>query len=267
MLAYSAGPLLLLPMLWWSMNLFRIRGIQLAVHFSFFILLAANAYSGWSDAGLAGLVWDTAVLIAFFACVVLHELGHSFTAMHFGIGVRRILLLPIGGMAEFDDIPRQPGRELLITLAGPAVNFAIAALLWVALPRAVPGGDGEALTWMNFCRLLMQWNLAMGCFNLVPAFPMDGGRILRALLARKLPYLRATFVAASVGKILCVIGMGIGAFYQPLLMILFGFIFLAGEMEYQAARRREVEDAHWRATLTRFPVLDGTNEEPPFLER
>lgn len=253
-------------MLGWSLNLFRIRGIQLAVHFSFFLLLALNAYSGWSDAGLSGLLWDTAILVAFFVCVVLHELGHSFTAMHYGIGVRRILLMPIGGMAEFDDIPRQPARELLITLAGPAVNFVIAAGLWVALPRALPG-EAETMTWMDFGHLLMQWNLAMGLFNLLPAFPMDGGRILRALLATKTTYLRATFWAANVGKVLCIVGMLVGAFYQPMLMLLFAFIFFAGEMEFRAAKRREVEDAHWRAVLARHHIIDLPVEEPPFLER
>ena len=87
------------------MNLFRIRGIRLEVHFSFFLLLAFVAQEGWSEAGWSGVLWSVATILAFFTCVVLHELGHSFTAMHFGIGVRRILLMPIGGMAEFDDIP------------------------------------------------------------------------------------------------------------------------------------------------------------------
>jgi Zn-dependent protease len=253
-------------MLGWSLNLFRVRGILLAIHFSFFLLLAANAYSGWIDGGVAGLLWDTAILIAFFVCVVLHELGHSFTAMHYGIGVRRILLMPIGGMAEFDDIPRQPVRELLITLAGPAVNFGIAGVLWVALPREVPGAP-EVMTWMDFGHLLMQWNLAMGLFNLLPAFPMDGGRILRAILATKTTYLQATWWAATVGKILCIVGMVVGAFYQPMLMLLFAFIFYAGEMEYRAARRREIEDAHWRAVLARHHFIEIPVEEPPFLGR
>ena len=251
-------------MLGWSINLFRIRGILLAIHFSFFLLLGINAYSGWTDAGWRGLWWDTAILMAFFVCVVLHELGHCFTAMHFGIGVRRILLMPIGGMAEFDDIPRQPTRELRITLAGPAVNFVIAALLWVVLPRA-GNGHPDAMTAGNFGRMLMQWNLAMGLFNLLPAFPMDGGRILRALLASRLPYLRATFWAATVGKVICVIGAIVGAFQQPLLLALFGFIFIVGEMEYRAAVRREREDAHWRAALARFNRVEPTAEEPPLL--
>ena len=131
----------LIRMLGWSINLFRIRGIQLTLHFSFVLLLAYAAMEGYEEAGPAGIFWSTTLLIAFFTCVVLHELGHSFTARRFGVGVRRILLMPIGGMAEFDSIPRQPGREFLITAAGPAVNFAIAAVsrarsLWAQTPSA-----------------------------------------------------------------------------------------------------------------------------------
>jgi Zn-dependent protease len=248
------------------MNLFRVRGIQLAVHFSFLLLLGVNAFVGWADSGQSGLFWHTTALLAFFTCVVLHELGHSFTAMRYGIGVRRILLLPIGGMAEFDQIPRQPGRELLITIAGPAVNFAIAALLWLFLPSA-SRVESEVMTFVDFGYLLLQWNLLMGCFNLLPAFPMDGGRILRAGLATKISYVRATFWAVSVGKILCVIGFSIAVLFEPLLMLLFGFIFFLGEMEYRAVKAREIEDAHFRATLARLHPFEPPLEEPPILTR
>ena len=117
-------------MLGWSINMFRIRGIQLSLHFSFLLLLAYVAEEGWQAAGPSGLWWSIATLCAFFTCIVLHELGHSLTARRFGVNVRRILLMPIGGMAEFDTIPRKPAQEILVTLAGPAVNFAIAACLW-----------------------------------------------------------------------------------------------------------------------------------------
>src|ERR1700733_11281440 len=101
-------------MLGWSINLFRIRGIMISLHFSFLLLLAYVCDEGWKAAGVPGLWWSAAIFLAIFTCVVLHELGHSFTAMHFGVRVRRILLMPIGGMAEFDSIPRQPRHELLI---------------------------------------------------------------------------------------------------------------------------------------------------------
>jgi Zn-dependent protease len=253
-------------MLGWSMNLFRVRGIQLAVHFSFFLLLGVNAFVGWADAGISGVLWHTGALLAFFTCVVLHELGHSFTAMHYGIGVRRILLMPIGGMAEFDRIPRQPRRELIITLAGPAVNFVIASMLWLLLPPPV-SPEMDTMTLVDFGHVLMQWNLIMGCFNLLPAFPMDGGRILRAALATRLSYLRATWWAATIGKVLCVAGIAIAIFYVPLLVALFAFIFMVGELEYRAVRRQDVEEAELRATLDRLYPISPPLEEPPVLTR
>ena len=189
------------------MNLFRVRGIRLAVHFSFFLLLAFVGVEGWSQDGWEGMLWSVAMLLAFFTCVVLHEFGHAFTAMHFGIGVRRILLMPIGGMSEFESIPRQPSRECLITLAGPAVNFllAVAFSLAVGFPTTWPLLADYPADASGFLALLRDWNIAMGVFNLAPVFPMDGGRILRASLATRLPYLRATFIAATVGKILALV--------------------------------------------------------------
>jgi len=248
----------------WSINLFRIRGIQLALHFRFVLLLAYAAYEGWMDGGWEQSLWSITTLVGFFACVVLHELGHSFTARHFGIGVRRILLMPIGGMAEFDSIPRQPSRELLITLAGPAVNFAIAALLWNFVGF---GGDDYAADATGFAQLLLWANLVMGCFNLLPVFPMDGGRILRALLATRLSYLRATYWAATVGKVLALIAGVVAAFvfHRYLTAFLFMFIYAAGDAEYRAVLRREQEEAHWRAMARRFDAMPPVTEEPPVL--
>lgn len=254
-------------MLGWSINLFRVGGIQLAVHFSFLLLLAVNAFDGYADAGWPGLWWSTAVLAAFFGCVVLHEFGHCLTAIRFGVRVPRILLLPIGGMAEFDGLPREPRREVLITVAGPAVNFVIAGLLWLLLPApAAEESTGAIPTLTESLHLLMRWNLAMGLFNLLPAFPMDGGRLLRASLATRLPYLRATFWAATCGKVICVLGVATALWLgEPLLIVLFVFIFIVGEMEYRAAQRRERDDAHWRAVIARQFAAAGTDADrtPP----
>lgn len=253
-------------MLGWSIKLFRVRGIQLSVHASFFLLLAWVAHEGWKTGLWAGMIWHVATLVAFFGCVVLHELGHSFTAMHFGIGVRRILLMPIGGMAEFESIPREPYRELLITLAGPAVNFAIAAGLWVMVDFTV--GPDYPATLVGVSQLLLFANLVMGCFNLLPVFPMDGGRIFRALMAWRMPYLRATFWAATVGKILAVTAaiLSVVIWDSYLTAILFAFIYFAGEVEYRAVRRREIDDARWREMLARY-YAPSPPEEPPILSR
>lgn len=256
-------------MLGWSINLFRIRGIQLALHWSFLLLLAYTAYQGYQEGGVTDMAWSSGVLLGFFTCVVLHELGHSFTAIHFGVGVRRILLMPIGGMAEFDNIPRQPSRELLITLAGPAVNFAIAAILWivVGMPAGWPLGQYDfPPNAAGFAQLLAHWNLIMGCFNLAPVFPMDGGRILRALLATRMPYLRATYWAATVGKVLAIVGAAIAIYAGAYLVaVLFTFIFTAGEGEYRAVKRREEASAHWQAMLARINAPNTPPEEPPLL--
>lgn len=254
----------------WSINLFRVRGIQLAVHLSFFLLLAWVADEGWKDGRWVGLGWSVGTLLAFFVCVVLHEFGHSFTAMHFGIGVRRILLMPIGGMAEFESIPREPAKEFLITLAGPAVNFVIVGLLAVivGLPEGFPFHSEFLADKRGFGQLLLQANLVMGCFNLLPAFPMDGGRILRAGLASRMPYLRATRLAATIGKVVCALGVMLALWnHWWMAVALFSFISFAGEAEYRAVQRREFDDARWREMLARAYGPAATSDEPPLLSR
>ncbi len=253
-------------MLRWSINLFRVFGIRLAVHFTFLLLLAYVAWEGWADAGWLGLGFSVAFILLLFTCIVLHELGHSLTARRFGVGVSRILLLPIGGMAEFDSIPREPRRELLITLAGPAVNFAFVLALWpfVAVPSGWLGGE-VPLTWSGLLFGLWLVNLVMGCFNLIPVFPMDGGRILRSLLAMRWPYLRATRWAATLGKILAVAGVVFMAWevHNLLGCCLFAFIFVAGDLEYRAVKRHEVEALQWRQLIHRIYGPDEGDETAP----
>jgi Zn-dependent protease len=253
-------------MLGWSINLFRVFGIQLAVHVSFLLLLAYYGYDGWRDGGIPGLGWSVGLILLFFVCVILHELGHSLTARRYGVNVPRILLLPIGGMAEFDRIPRKPSQELLITAAGPAVNFALAAVL---LPFAWPVifGEREAAeyTLENVVAQLFIANLVMGTFNLLPVFPMDGGRIFRALLAIKLPYLRATWWAVTVGKILALSFAALAAFFfnRPVSCVLFVFIYWAGDAEYRQTLRRDEEARYWTEMSRRVRELEARGTEPP----
>jgi len=249
---------------------------MISVHPFFLLLLAYVGHEGWEKAAMPGLYSYCAIFLLIFCCVVLHELGHSFMAMRFGVRVRRILLMPIGGMAEFDSIPRKPLHELLITLAGPAVNFFLAALLWAAVDFPA-GWDDVAipLTLADFGRILFFANVVMGLFNLIPAFPMDGGRILRALLALKLPYLRATFWAVMVARVLAVPALvaslyfGVtsnqeGSGYLVLRAFLIAFLLYAGEAEYRAVKQRAVEEAHWRAALLQHYGISPV-EEPPVL--
>jgi len=256
-------------MLGWSINLFRIFGIQLAVHATFFLLLAYAAFDGWRTGGLTGLVWSVLVTVLFFVCVVLHELGHSLTAKRYGVVVPRILLLPIGGMAEMNHIPRQPSAEFLITVAGPAVNFALAAILlpfsWqyaLGLESMVEFSGAELMT-----QLLLA-NLIMGTFNLLPVYPMDGGRILRSILAIWLPYLSATRWAVMTTRVLAPLLAFVAVYFFDLWMlgILFVFILMTGNTEYRFLRQREEEAAYWAAMARRVVVVPAAAAaEPPQL--
>lgn len=254
-----------------SIRLFRVAGIQLSVHNTFFLLLAYYAWQGWSEAesyggsGLGGALESASSILFLFVFVVLHEFGHAFAARHYGIAVPRIVLLPIGGMAQMSALPRNPWQEFVITIAGPAVNFAIIGLLMIVAPfpteqimgyvRAFLGMNVEAGTnmYLGWPQFIMLVNLLMGTFNLIPVFPMDGGRMLRAMLATRLPYVKATFVAATIAKVLAVAGILLALFWfdPPRIQtaVLFGFIFFAGHSEYVMVRRREEEDAQWRAML------------------
>lgn len=259
-------------MLGWSINLFRIFGIQLAVHATFFLLLAYVAYDGWRRGGQIGLVWQVWLTIFFFLCVVLHELGHSLTARAYGVKVPRILLLPIGGMAEMDRIPRKPSAEFLITIAGPAVNFVIAALLlpvvWGIFWSPDPIREFSAA---DTLATLFQWNIAMGIFNLLPVYPMDGGRILRSVLALWLPYLRATWWAVMIARVLAPL-LAFAAVYfldSWMLAILFLFILSAGTAEYRILVRREQEEAYFAEVARRVAAQSKSDEPsaPPLLGR
>jgi Zn-dependent protease len=256
-------------MLGWSINLFRIFGIQLAVHATFFLLLAYAAYEGWLAGGLAGMVWRVTVTVLFFGCVVLHELGHSLTARRYGVRVPRILLLPIGGMAEMDHVPRQPSAEFLITVAGPAVNFALVALL---LPFSWRYALGlEEIADFSGAELLFQlfWaNVIMGTFNLIPVYPMDGGRILRSILALWLPYLQATWWAVTITRVLAPVLAFVAVYFLDMWMLglLFLFILMTGNTEYRLLRRREEEAVYWAEMARRVVVPPPSTEEPPLLQ-
>lgn len=255
-------------MLGWSINLFKVFGIQLAVHASFVLLLAYWGYQGWLEGGVQGMAWSVGLIVLFFVCVILHELGHSLTARRYGIKVPRIMLLPIGGMAEFDRIPRKPSQELLITAAGPAVNFLLVALLLPLVWNDFFHGESvAAYSPAGVTVQLVYANFIMGVFNLAPVFPMDGGRIFRALLAMKLPYLRATWWAVMVGRVLAVGLIAWGLYTDRLMLaVLFTFILFAGNNEYHVALRREQEEAYWRELARQAVVVPPEGpDEPPLI--
>jgi Zn-dependent protease len=208
-----------------SWKLGRVAGIDLYLHPTFLLLLAWL----WATGGTLGLLLSAAT----FGCVLLHELGHALAARGFGIGTEDITLYPIGGVARLRRMPRAPGAELLITLAGPAVNVLIAGVLAAAL--AVGGwldpGSAESMVGA-FVAQLMWINVVLAAFNMLPAFPMDGGRVLRALLSGPLGRLRATQIAAGVGRVLAV-AFGLFCLANGLLMpaVLSLFVYLAAGAE------------------------------------
>ncbi|HVU19010.1 MAG TPA: site-2 protease family protein [Candidatus Didemnitutus sp.] len=253
--------------------MFRVFGIQLSVHASFALLLVYEAFAGWMEGGRAGLGYQVLLVLLFFVCVVLHELGHSLTARRYGVQVPRILLMPIGGMAEFDRIPREPRAELLITFAGPAVNFVIFGLMLPFYWSTVFGDKAfEEFSLLGVGTLLTGANLVMGIFNLLPVYPMDGGRVLRAILAKKFPYIDATRYAVTVTRFLAPI-LAAGALMlfvrspspgPAILSVLFVFIFLAGNAEYRLLVRREREAAYWAELARR---MNEAAAEPPLLQQ
>jgi len=248
----------------WSVRIARIKGINIRLHitFLFIVVLFGIQYWGMEAGGWRGALYGVAYVLLLFACVVLHELGHSLVAQRFGVRVRDITLWPIGGVARMEEIPRQPWQELLMSIAGPAVNFVIAIGLAVLVSllfgaRALgdlisPSKLMGALTLPSLLLSLLMTNLGLGLFNLIPAFPMDGGRVLRALLALALDYVQATRIAVAIGQgIALIFGLiGLQAMLMPnqfeivpspfTLMLIAIFIFLGAGQEGQMVAARQL---------------------------
>lgn len=216
-----------------------LAGIGVYLHWSFWLLPAWILMS--AGGGPAGAVGSVLFVFAIFGCVVLHELGHALMARHYGIGTRDITLYPIGGVASLERMPRRPSQELAIALAGPAVNVVIAGVLFVILLIAGIGTQGLAFSVVggSFLVSLLAVNIALVVFNMLPAFPMDGGRVLRAFLAMRVPYLRATEIAVRVGQGVAIVLGLIGLLTGGTLLFIALFVFLAAQAELAMARRQE----------------------------
>jgi Zn-dependent protease len=194
----------------WSWKIGRVAGIPIYVHWTFLVLIAWLVLEQLLQGhALAMALEGVGFVLALFGCVVLHELGHALMARRFGVPTADITLLPIGGVARLQRIPEHPPQELLVALAGPAVNVAIVVLLLgLGVGFPVDMADPDHLIKERFWPKLLEVNAFLVVFNLLPAFPMDGGRVLRALLAMRLEYARATRIAASIGQFMA-IGFGL----------------------------------------------------------
>lgn len=237
----------------WSFRIATILGTEVRIHATFALLLAFVAWQSMSQEGASAALESILLVCAMFTCVLLHEFGHVLSARRYGIQTPDITLLPIGGVARLERMPRKPSEELVVALCGPLVNVVIAALIALAL-GVVPHGPGASfMRTGHFWVTLMEWNMIMVLFNLVPAFPMDGGRVLRALLAMMTDdYAKATRWAATIGQglaVMVVVGMVLAGAFQPMLMLIAFFVFFAAGQEaaqvtsHEAARDLRVRDA------------------------
>lgn len=228
-----------------SFRIGSLAGIDIYLHWTFLLLLGFFLLSGLAAGqGLAASVAGVGFVMALFGCVVLHELGHALAARRYGIPTRDITLLPIGGVARLERIPERPSEELVVALAGPAVNVVIAAALAMLLGPF--GGLGGLLTGETFLHGLLRVNLMLVAFNLLPAFPMDGGRVLRSLLAMRMDYVRATDAAARVGQVMAVLFALVGLFvvFNPFLLLVGIFVFFGAAAESAQARMRSAAASH-----------------------
>jgi Zn-dependent protease/CBS domain-containing protein len=269
----------------WSIRLFSVAGTAVRIHLTFFLLLAWIAAIHYTRGGVEAAVNGVVFIALLFLCVVLHEFGHVFAARAYGIRTSDVTLLPIGGVASLERMPEKPGQEIVVALAGPAVNLVIAVVLALGLGASFDLGQmaqlEEART--SLIGRMTAANVMLCVFNLIPAFPMDGGRVLRALLAIPMGYTRATRAAATVGQGLAFVFALLGLLGNPLLILVAVFIFLAasGEAGYVQAREytRGYLAAHamitayktlgpsaiaddaasllLRTTQQEFPVVDG----------
>jgi stage IV sporulation protein FB len=279
----------------WSLNIGSVAGTAIRIHITFLLFLgwifAASYVAGGADAAWGGLIF----MVLLFLCVLLHEFGHIFTARAFGVRTPDVTLLPIGGVARLERIPERPREEFLIAVAGPLVNVVIAFLLVTFAGANLHTTHLEEVGNVKISLIdrLAVVNLFLAAFNMIPAFPMDGGRVLRALLSARLGFVRATEIAAMVGQGFAFLLGFVGLFYNPILIFIAIFVYLAAASEAHMVSLRSVSqgvpvsaaamtqiasltpDAHideavqtlLQTSQSEFPVIDGVGKPVGLLGR
>lgn len=244
----------------WSLKIGRFAGIDVYMHVTFLLLISWVALVHWRQGqSIAAAVAGVIFILAVFLCVVLHEFGHALTARRYAIKTRDIILLPIGGVARLERLPINPLQELWVALAGPAVNVVIAfgLFVWLKLTASLEPLQTLTMTAGPFMERIMAVNLFLVAFNMIPAFPMDGGRVLRAVLAARKDYARATQIAASIGQGIAVFFGLVGLFYNPLLLFIAFFVWIGAAQEAGMAQMQSVISGIpvRQAMLTDFKTL------------
>ena len=245
-----------------SINLGKIFGIDLKISITFLFLLLWVALSSLlNGASLGVALTELLFIIALFVLVILHELGHALTAKRFGINTQDITLLPIGGLARLEKMPEDPKQEFLVAIAGPMVNLFIGGLLFLGL--LITGFFSQPLSLglidQNLWMRLLTANITLFLFNLIPAFPMDGGRVLRSLLSLRMDPVKATSIAANIGKGAALLIGILGFFFNPWLVLTAIFIWVGANSEASAARVQasikglQIQDA----MMTKFFQVEG----------
>ena len=249
-----------------SLNLGKVSGIKIKIHWTFLFIIVWVAFVEINKGGnVQSVLFNIALILVVFLCVVLHELGHALTAKHFGVNTKKITLLPIGGIASLEKIPEEPKQELLVAIAGPLVNVVIALALYYIVPVQQFLGDNltniienlNALTLANFLFYLFAVNVVLVIFNLIPAFPMDGGRVLRALLAMSLGRVKATQIAASIGQSIALVFLLLGMLFNPFFILIALFVFVGAYGENKMVQQLELLKGHTvsEAMLTNITLL------------
>jgi len=243
----------------WSVNIGSVAGTTVRVHLTFLLFLAWIFAASYASSG-ATTAWNTlAFVVLLFLCVLLHEFGHIFTARAFGVTTPYVTLLPIGGVAQLERIPEEPWEEFLIAIAGPLVNVVITVVLVYMAGAHLEPSTATVVdnTSISLVDRLAVVNLFLALFNLIPAFPMDGGRVLRAALASRFGYVRATEISAAIGQFVAFALGFFGLMYNPILIFIAIFVYLAASSEAHMvalrAASRGVPVSH--AMMTHFETL------------
>ena len=225
----------------WSYRIARVSGIDVKIHITFLLLLAYFGWVNWQSGGVPAAAEAVGFILLLFLCVLLHEFGHALAARMYGIRTPDITLLPIGGVARLERMPEKPWQELVVAVAGPAVNVGIALGLFVVLAAKFRFSDLMEIERLDGDLLasLLSVNIMLVVFNAIPAFPMDGGRVLRALLAMRFDYVLATKIAARVGQGIAILFLVAGFFGSSMLMFIAIFVFMGAQQELAFARYRE----------------------------
>jgi Zn-dependent protease/CBS domain-containing protein len=244
----------------WSWKIGTFAGIDVFMHATFLLIIGFVGLTNYQSTGTwTGVLEGIVFTLVLFGFVVLHEFGHALTARRYGIKTRDITLYPIGGVARLERMPDKPIQEFWVALAGPAVNVALSVLLfgWLVISGALTSLAGVNLSGGSFIERLLAVNITLAMFNLIPAFPMDGGRILRSLLAMRLEYAQATQIAAAIGQGMAFVLGVIGLFTNPFLIVIAVFVWIGAGQEASQVQIKSTLDGIpvGRALLTDFRSL------------